>query len=63
MQMKHLTHISETLAKITRGPLCPEPASRRRGGASDAQPGPEGGGDTETRQQKARREMQHPIYF
>jgi hypothetical protein len=30
--------------------------------ASDAQPTPRGG-DTEERQQKARREMQHLIYF
>jgi hypothetical protein len=32
-------------------------------GAADAQPVPGGGGDTEAKQQKARREMQHPIYF
>jgi hypothetical protein len=32
-------------------------------GAADAQPVSGGGGDTETKQQKARREMQHPIYF
>jgi hypothetical protein len=37
--------------------------SRIEGGVTDAQPGPRGGGDTEARQQKARREMQHPIYF
>jgi hypothetical protein len=30
---------------------------------SDAQPTSGGGGDTEARQQKARREMQHPIYI
>jgi hypothetical protein len=30
---------------------------------ADAQPTPGGGGDTEARQQKARREMQHSIYF
>jgi hypothetical protein len=28
-----------------------------------AQPTPGGGGNTEVRQQKARREMQHSIYF
>jgi hypothetical protein len=32
-------------------------------GAADAQPTPGGGGNTEVRQQKARREMQHSIYF
>jgi hypothetical protein len=30
---------------------------------SDAQPVPGGEGDTDARQQKARREMQHSIYF
>jgi hypothetical protein len=32
-------------------------------GVADAQPVPGGGGDTEARQHKARRKMQHSIYF
>jgi hypothetical protein len=35
----------------------------KRGGATDTQPVLGGGGDIEARQQKARAEMQHPIYF
>jgi hypothetical protein len=37
---------------------------KKRGrGTVDAQPAPGEGGDTEARQQKARSEMQNPIYF
>jgi hypothetical protein len=39
------------------------PASRREGETTDAQPVPGEEGDIKARQQKVRREMQHPIYF